>query len=63
MKEHDAAIRAAAKGETLEKVVKIIAAHVIHSDDFSKDGIKSGWILVGGWEPLIEEIESLKVHG
>jgi hypothetical protein len=46
----------------LEKMINILAAHTIQSDDFSKDGIKSGWILVGGYEPIIEDIESLRTQ-
>ena len=44
----------------LEKVVKILAAHTINSDDFKQDHINEGWILVGGYEPIMEELESLR---
>jgi hypothetical protein len=47
----------------LEKMVNVLAAHTIQSDDFTKDGIKAGWILVGGYEPIIDDIESLRAAG
>ena len=62
--DHDAAIaRTATLAENkrvLEKMVNILAAHTIQSDNFVKDGIKSGWVLVGGYEPIIDDIESLR---
>jgi hypothetical protein len=52
--EHDTAIRNA----TLKEVVKMLAANTIYSDDFSKDGFKFGWILVGGYDPIISDLVS-----
>jgi len=58
--EEEKRIRTEERIATLEKMVKILAAHTIYSDDFLKDRIKSGWILVGGYERIVEEIESLR---
>ena len=54
------ALKAQERERVLKKVVKILAAHTINSDDFKQDHINEGWVLVGGYEPILEEIESLR---
>ena len=57
---HDAEIAKKERERVLQKVVKILAAHTINSDDFKQDNINDGWVLIGGYEPILEEIESLR---
>jgi hypothetical protein len=47
------------RNKVLEKMISILAAHTLYSDNFEKDKIKGGWILVGGYEPIVEDIELL----
>lgn len=44
--------------DMLDKSIEILTAHAIYSDNFELDGIKSGWLIVGGVESVIEEIRS-----